>query len=201
MEGICLVIGRCEMQESVSISRCCKRGVGLHATSPQRLWWYNQAVQQQQPCKEDRRASDMVWNTRLDVYRMLKLTQIILASSPALSVSKKKMRCIWFGFLRMEPNSYARVCFPTPTRSGTLLPVHSTSASSLLFILQVSHMEQQYGRSPSYMVNWIPLSWKELPPLTHKLARLNGQYAYPCLSLGIFNFPIAFYEFQFILFS
>lgn len=49
----------------------------------------------------------------------------------------KLNRCIWFGSLRMEPNSYARVCFRTPTRSGTLLPVPSTSASSLLYILQV----------------------------------------------------------------
>lgn len=34
--------------------------------------------------------------SRLDVYQMLKLTQIILALSPALLVSKKKMRFIFF---------------------------------------------------------------------------------------------------------
>lgn len=107
-------------------------------------------------------------SARLDVYQMLKPTQIILASSPVLSASKKKTRfaclpaffplveffqikpvdlnnrielnwnvelnrCIWFGSLPMEPNSCARVCFLTPTRSGTLLPVPSTNASSLLF--------------------------------------------------------------------
>lgn len=43
----------------------------------------------------------------------------------------KSIRCIWFGFRRVDPSSYARACFLTPMRSGTWRLAPSTNAFSL----------------------------------------------------------------------
>ena len=43
----------------------------------------------------------------------------------------KSIRCIWFDSHRVDPNSYAKVCFLTPMRSGTWRLAPSNSAFSL----------------------------------------------------------------------
>ncbi|CAA3026719.1 alpha-tubulin [Olea europaea subsp. europaea] len=68
----------------------------------------------------------------------------------------------------------SQVCFRIRMNFGTSPLVLLINAYSSMSSLRVNHMEQQYGKSPSYMASRIPLNMNELLIWMLTVRRSNG---------------------------